>query len=173
METKPQRHGNKWTVNELLRLQREYELLEWSVQQISESHQRTVTAILYKLEQEGFIASWNDARGFELPQFQETGSSSSAEDIYFIDVLDDSSDFCDDEKDEDYVDDGQDELDDDFEMDEDDVEVTKLSERVWCLETSVHDIGNMVKQLFDTMVEKKTKTKAKVKAIPPLRTYSR
>jgi hypothetical protein len=164
------RNGKRWSVNELLRLQREYELLEWSVQEIAESHQRTVTAILYKIEQEGFISSWSDARGFDISQFQETGSSSSAEDIYFIDDLDDTADFCDDEKDEDYVDDGDDEDDDDFD-DEDDVEVIKLSERVWSLETSVQDIGNMVKQLFDTMVEKKTKSKAKTR--PSLRTYSR
>ena len=43
------RHGNKWTVNELLSLQREYELLEWSVQEIAEKHKRTVEAILFKI----------------------------------------------------------------------------------------------------------------------------
>ena len=60
------RRGNKWTVTELLQLQREYELLEWSVQQIAEKHQRSVDAILYRLEDEGFINSWSDARGYQM-----------------------------------------------------------------------------------------------------------
>ena len=29
------RAGNKWTINETLQLQREYELLEWTIQQIA------------------------------------------------------------------------------------------------------------------------------------------
>jgi hypothetical protein len=60
------RANNKWTVNEILRLQREYELLELSVQEIAERHERSVYAILYKLEAEGFIKDgWSDARGIE------------------------------------------------------------------------------------------------------------
>ena len=60
------RRGNKWTVTELLQLQREYELLEWTVQQIAEKHQRSVDAILYRLEDEGFINSWSEARGYQM-----------------------------------------------------------------------------------------------------------
>ena len=44
------RNGNKWTVNELLSLQREYELLELDIQQIALKHKRTVRAILFRLE---------------------------------------------------------------------------------------------------------------------------
>ena len=54
------RHGNRWTINEIISLQREYELLEWSVYEIAEKHQRTVMAIMSKLQKEEFIASWND-----------------------------------------------------------------------------------------------------------------
>ncbi len=60
------RRGNKWTVTELLQLQREHELLEWTVQQIAEKHQRSVDAILYRLEDEGFINSWSEARGYQM-----------------------------------------------------------------------------------------------------------
>jgi len=60
------RSGFKWTINELLSLEREYDLLEWTVQQIAEKHQRSVTAILYRLEDEGFINSWADARGYKM-----------------------------------------------------------------------------------------------------------
>lgn len=35
------RSGNKWSVNELLSLQREYELLEMDVEEISLKHERT------------------------------------------------------------------------------------------------------------------------------------
>ena len=63
------RNGNKWTINEILSLQREYELLEWSVQQIAEKHQRSIIAILFKLHSEGFIDSWNDARGFDMKAY--------------------------------------------------------------------------------------------------------
>jgi hypothetical protein len=61
------RNGRPWTVNEILQLQREYELLEWNIQQIASKHQRTVDAILYKLEEEEFIDNWVDARGYVMP----------------------------------------------------------------------------------------------------------
>jgi len=48
------RNGNKWTVNELLSLQREFELLGWNVEQIANKHERTPNAIMYKLDAEGF-----------------------------------------------------------------------------------------------------------------------
>ena len=60
------RSGNKWTVNEILSLQREYELLEWTIQEIATKHQRSVIAILYKLYDERFIECWEQARGYTL-----------------------------------------------------------------------------------------------------------
>lgn len=48
------RHGKKWNVNEILSLQREYELLGWSIDYIAEKHCRTVNAIMHKLNEEGF-----------------------------------------------------------------------------------------------------------------------
>ena len=70
MTVTSRRQGNKWTINELLSLQREYELLELTVQEIADKHQRSDTAILYKLESEGLIDSWNNARGFNSKEFQ-------------------------------------------------------------------------------------------------------
>jgi len=72
------RIGNKWTVNELLSLQREYELLEWTVQEIADKHERSVNAILYRLESEGFIDSWKDARGFDMESYEANGNSDVA-----------------------------------------------------------------------------------------------
>jgi len=53
------RFGNRWNVNECLRLQREYELLKLSVPEIAALHGRTIKAIIYKISAEGF-ASFND-----------------------------------------------------------------------------------------------------------------
>jgi hypothetical protein len=58
------RHNFRWNIAEVLRLQREYELLGMSVQEIAKLHGRSVRAILCKLEKEEFISCWGDARGF-------------------------------------------------------------------------------------------------------------
>jgi len=49
------RNGKRWTVNELLQLQRDFELLELSISEIALKHQRTEKAILLKLVNEGFM----------------------------------------------------------------------------------------------------------------------
>ena len=48
------RNGKKWTVTETLALQREYELLGLSVQEIAQRHNRSERAILFKVENEGW-----------------------------------------------------------------------------------------------------------------------
>ncbi len=58
MMTNYKRVGAKWTINECLRLQREYELLKLSVDEIAALHQRSAQAIMYKLDAEG-IADYN------------------------------------------------------------------------------------------------------------------
>jgi protein required for attachment to host cells len=52
------RSGYKWSVNECLRLEREYDLLKLSVSEIALLHERSDEAIMYKLDQEG-IADFN------------------------------------------------------------------------------------------------------------------
>ena len=59
------RNNNKWTVNELLALQREHELLEMDIFDIALKHKRTPRAILYKLEDEGIINTWSEAHGYD------------------------------------------------------------------------------------------------------------
>jgi hypothetical protein len=53
------RANAKWTVNECLRLEREFDLLNLSVQEIALLHDRSPNAIMYKLDAEG-IADYND-----------------------------------------------------------------------------------------------------------------
>lgn len=151
------RHCKRWSVNELLSLEREYDLLELSVDQISQKHGRTVNSILFKLQDEGLINNWNEARGFgtsSQPTWKTTESTYSDDD--------ESDEDIDDTNDEDYVyeEPDDDEVDDADDADEDDVDdttsaVSKLSDRVWTLESSVSEISSMVKQMFNSMVSAK------------------
>jgi hypothetical protein len=59
------RVNKKWTVTELLSLQREYELLEMNIFDIALKHKRTPKAILYKLNDEGLINDFSDAKGYD------------------------------------------------------------------------------------------------------------
>jgi hypothetical protein len=47
------RSGYKWTINECLRLEREFDLLELSVPEMALLHKRTINAIMCKLQDEG------------------------------------------------------------------------------------------------------------------------
>lgn len=124
------RSGNKWTVNEILSLQREYELLEMSIQEIALKHSRSVDAILYKLDSEGFIDNWNDARGY-INYFNKNE--------YY--VADEEQD------DEDYEE--QDDADE-SESDDDD-EIVNLTRRVGYVENTVNEIKNMVTNFLYSM----------------------
>ena len=48
------RFGNRWTINECLQLEREYDLLELSIDEMAERHHRTPNAIMLKLDSEGY-----------------------------------------------------------------------------------------------------------------------
>ena len=147
MTSLPQRHNFKWNVNELLSLQREYELLEMNIQDISAKHGRTIVSILYRLQQEGFIETWIDARGYQ--EFSKTQS-------YLLGSLDCGKNFIQDDSDSDYeekLDNDSDyvqEEDDDEEDedDEDDSSTSSLNQRVFGLETAVSDIKGMIGTLL-------------------------
>ena len=49
------RNGKRWNIPEVIRLQREYELLNLPIDQIAKIHERTIYAIMAKVEQEKFI----------------------------------------------------------------------------------------------------------------------
>lgn len=158
------RQGNKWTINEMLSLQREYELLELSVQQIAEKHQRSEASILYKLESEGLIDSWNNARGFDSVNYQKNVSCINEEEVE--EELDDEVIVGGDD-DEDYqFEENEDEYEDE-DITDDESDVEKLTERVWSLETSVSEISSMVKNIFSLLTTKQSSKKRK-----PLRTQS-
>ena len=157
MTVNNRRQGNKWTINELISLQREYELLELTVQEIAGRHQRSETAILYKLESEGLIESWNSARGFVSEDYQNSVSSNKEQ----VEV----EECCGGDDDEEYQFVEEAESDDDISDDESEVE--KLTERVWSLETSVGEISSMVKNIYSMLSVKQSNKKRK-----PLRNAS-
>jgi ribosomal protein S8 len=126
------RHGNRWTINEILSLQREYELLEWTIQEIAVKHDRSVRAILCKLEAEGFIDSWVNARGFDDSEFKNEIQLQTVDLVGAVEEVDDSVS-----------------------------EVDRLNERIWNLETNVNEISSIVKQMFETMVVKSSKNNSK------------
>jgi hypothetical protein len=148
--TLPYRHNFKWSINELLSLQREYELLEMSIQDIARKHERSVDAILYRLQKEGMIETWIDARGYQ--EYSKTFS-------YLVGSLDSNVNTYDygediDVTDDDYVNDKDSDYEDENEEsdvsgdDEDNDDISNLSERVWDLETAVNDIKGMINTLL-------------------------
>ena len=149
MTTTTKRSGNKWTINELLNLQREYELLEWSVYQIAEKHQRTVMAILCRLKSEGFITRFREARGFDIQEYKNSISADNKSENE--DDGDDSSEYVDDQSD------GDDDDDHDYEKED---EVDQLTDRVWSLQTSVNEISSIVKNIFGLLSNKQTTTES-------------
>jgi len=164
MTVNNRRQGNKWTINELISLQREYELLELTVKEIAEKHQRSETAILYKLESEGLIESWNSARGFVSQDYQNSVSSNKEQVNY--DEAEDAEECCGGDDDEEYQFVEEAESDDD-DISDDESEVEKLTERVWSLETSVGEISSMVKNIYSMLSSKQSNKKRK-----PLRNAS-
>ena len=125
----------------MLSLQREYELLEWTIQQIAVKHQRTEAAILFKLESEGFITSWNNARGFDMNSYKGTFEDDNVSENY-----DSNEEYEDCDNESEYS------QDDDVTSD-----VEKLSERIWSLETQVTDIKEVVQQYFNSMISSNNK----------------
>jgi len=136
------RHGNKWTINEVLSLQREYELLEWSVYEIAEKHERTVMSIMSKLQKENFIESWNEARGFNIDEYQE--------DNYELQTGTNSQDNDEEEEEDEEYDYTEDVYDDEEDEENKEIEnnVRRIMNRLWSLQTSIGEIGSIVKQLF-------------------------
>jgi hypothetical protein len=65
------RNRYKWNINEIISLEREYELQELNIQEIALLHKRSVFSILNKLEKEKIIVNFNDARGYDKIKFWE------------------------------------------------------------------------------------------------------
>lgn len=118
------RANKMWTINETLKLQREYELLGMNVNQIASAHKRSVDAIAHRLEHEGFIEKLSDARGYKE-----------------VDIVLKSDDQVSDLSGPDYVEDLTEEISD---SDNDSTAVTTLSERINSLVARVEKMEQTV-----------------------------
>ena len=132
----------RWTINETLSLQREYELLQLPVEEIAMLHKRSVKSILYKLQSEEFIDSsefmkmFNDLTSDDIvvPSLKYNDKKVSKKNVQKVDT--DSS--------------------------------TNLSSRVFSLESSVNDIKNILQDMSNKM---RVTEKKSVKKLQPLRKY--
>ena len=117
------RNGYRWSVNECLQLEREYDLLKMSVPEMALKHNRTLNSIMFKLQAEG-LCSYNDAyiktfgQNFIDEQIDKLNNLSATKYNEEEDVSEDvSEDEKDDSDDEDYVP-NLDESDDEDEIDD-------------------------------------------------------
>lgn len=88
------RNNYKWSVNEILTLQRQYELEELTIQEIALIHKRSVFSILNKLEKEQIIVNFNEARGFNNVNFWDDNHN------YYDDEFEEDKDYDYDNEDE-------------------------------------------------------------------------
>ena len=101
------RNGYKWSVNESLRLEREYDLLQLTGPEMAVLHNRTNNAIIWKLHSEGLAdynqlylqtfgnaSIMNDFTDIIQPQFQADYSEEEVDDEDYVPNLqeDESSD---------------------------------------------------------------------------------
>ena len=99
------RNGYKWSINECLQLEREYDLLKMSVPDMALKHNRTLNAIMFKLEAEG-LDTYNNlyvktfGQNYIDEQIEKLNNLCSTEEC--------DDDFSEDEKDEDDDDDDDD-----------------------------------------------------------------
>ena len=151
------RVGKRWTVNEILSLQREFELLGWSIDQIAEKHGRTPEGIMNKLDHEGF-ADYNVLYS----NYHDLNGKMPVKNTMVLDpsLSDDDYDEEDNEEDEDYVDDGE-EVEDEEADDDDDND--PLTERVAKIESGLDKIMDMIRNLETRLLnaEKVSRTKDK------------
>lgn len=131
MTTTPRRSGFKWNTTEILSLQRDYELLELTIQDIALKHERSVEGILYKLYNEQLINDFHLARGYS--EFAESVHCDSSSD-YEEDLVTPSIDVSEDVYDSNCI--------------------SLLTERVNNLETSVNDINYILTKILRNSIPK-------------------
>ena len=155
------RYGFKWSVNEVLSLQREFELLGWSIDQIAENHKRTPNAIMFKLDQEGFADGnvlYSNYHDLNAPIPVE-----KKDDIWLEhnDSEDEESQLDDDEE---YIENADGEDNDSSDDDDDVDDQVDLSERVYGLEESVSEIRDMIKKMMESFSNNVNSSKSSSKS---------
>jgi len=95
------RHNYKWSINELLSLQREYELLRLPIQDIAAKHKRTTQAIIHKLIEEDLFYIHEDEDEYESEdEYYYSSDDTSGDDTSGDDTISVNDDLYDDEEDD-------------------------------------------------------------------------
>ena len=138
------RNNFKWGVNEILSLQREFELLNLSIDEIAQRHGRTPNAIMSKLDNEG-MADYNVLYS----NYHDLNSPMPVHKSKELDLecLSDDGSVHDDSSDEDYEDEGDEDDDEEFDDDDDEDDHDLLSFRVTKLESDIKQIMMLLKEL--------------------------
>jgi hypothetical protein len=132
------RFRNRWTINECLQLQREYELLKLSVNEIADLHQRTPNAIMFKLNQEGF-ADYN----MLYSNYHNLNNKMTHKNVVDDGSSNSSEKECVEEEDEDEV---EEEEEEDTNSDNNPQDNISLKEHVMCLEKKLNALTEMILQ---------------------------
>jgi hypothetical protein len=130
------RFRNRWTIREILQLQREFELLKLSIDEIALRHQRTPNAIMYKLDREGlgdYNVLYSNYHNLNSPMevirkhtYDEFEGQSCNEFLDFNEI-------------------NEDDEDDDDDDDDDDDEVKILKEHIVKLENQIESLIKLTK----------------------------
>jgi hypothetical protein len=150
--TTAKRFGKRWNINECIQLQREFELLKLSIDDIAEKHQRTPGAIMGRLAYEG-LADYN----FLYESYYNLNSTVPLANVVGNDDEDDnSSDSHDDDQDNssDYQEDDDNSSDYQEEAQVNECDVDDLKRHVFRLEKKVNELTQLI------LNENKTKTRS-------------
>ena len=164
----PSRHRARWTVPEINRLHSEYEMKELTVYQIAALHNRTVKAILSKLQAEELIdPTWQNARGWsESNEYVLSPTSQSQKSVSVLDELmaseDDESCF---EVEDDLNDADYEPQDDEEEEDEDDEDFIDDDDNIYDLRLKVQKLERQMVNLYNFIKDNMNLSKQKMKAL--------
>jgi len=121
--TNTRRSGFKWTINEILTLQREYELLELPISEIADRHGRSFFSILSKLKSEEFIDE--ERYHNEVIKYRNNSAQEFSDDIIDNNSANDNCSYTDTEM--------------------------SMDERVSFLETAVNEVRSAVSKLLTSV----------------------
>ena len=147
--TSYKRFGNRWSVNECLQLQREFELLQLPIHEIAQRHQRTPNAIMFKLDAEDMAdynvlySNYHDLNNLIPVTKNSSYPDSDQEDVKVDDY------YMDDDNSSDYEDGSVgSELDDDYDLDscsdDNSSSPDKLRQQMLRLEKQVQELTKMM-----------------------------
>ena len=163
----PSRHRARWTVPEINRLHSEYEMKELTVYQIAALHNRTVKAILSKLQAEELIdPTWQNARGWsESNEYVLSPTSQSQKSVSVLDELmaseDDESCF----EVEDDLNDGDYEPQDDDEEEDEDEDFIDDDDNIYDLRLKVQKLERQMVNLYNFIKDNMNLSKQKMKEL--------